>query len=271
MSPTSQDQKSQSDASFGSKKNYLIATLAGLASGPFFLVSPFVLLLTDKAKGTKEWSNSQKWWAWAIAGAIITPITWSIMSSISYGEQKRTEIAEQVDALVAKKVNDSNYIQINTQLIALLHDACYSSTEESECLKISNTSTWLDQPQRNQLNNVLKNINQEVDNEKERQRLEAARKKAEAEELRRQSIADGTYQPTEFEVGRPCKELAEENALTGRVDWGWFGMANSRWYPSSKTLVLEGKTKNAFGVKIPFKISCQWQKGGIVKVVGLSR
>jgi len=185
-------------------------------------------------------------------------------------EAERKKLHDQVEVIAKKRVTSSNYTTINTEVVKVLHDACFSSVEESECLKLDNTSTLLDKPHRDMLNKVVSAINTEVDNEKERQRLEEARKAAEAEERRRQSIADGTYRPDEFEVGRPCKQIAEQNALTGRVDWGWFGAANSRWYPDSKTIVLEGRSKNAFGVKIPFKITCQWQKGGIVKMIGLT-
>ena len=99
----------------------------------------------------------------------------------------------------------------------------------------------------------------------ERQKAEVASR--EAEKLRERQIADGSYQPTEFEVGRTCKELAKENSLTKDVDWGFLGGANSKWFPQLKTIILEGKTKNAFGVNIPFSIECRWEKGGVVRVV----
>lgn len=266
--PKAEDSKKE--ASFGTTKNYLIGTFAGLLAGPLFPISPLVMGLIEKGKASKDWSTKTKWIAWGLTGVIICPISWGIFNKIAQDDLKRAEIAEKVDTLYSKKINDSNYIKANTELIALLHDACYSSADEDQCLKIDNTATILDIPQRDKLNSVLIKINQEIDNEKERQALEEARKKAEAEELRRQSIANGTYRPDEFEVGRPCKQIAEQNALTGRVDWGWFGNANSRWYPDSKTIVLEGRSKNAFGVKIPFRITCQWQKGGIVKMTGLT-
>lgn len=88
-----------------------------------------------------------------------------------------------------------------------------------------------------------------------------------ARQQREQQIADGSYMPSETEVGRTCKELAEENALTRRVDWGFLGLANSKWFPAQKTIILEGRTKNAFGVDIPFSIECRWEKGGVVRVV----
>lgn len=94
---------------------------------------------------------------------------------------------------------------------------------------------------------------------------------AEAARVRReQEIADGSYMPSEFEVGRPCKELAKSNSLTRRIDWGFFGLANSKWFPAQKTIILEGRSKNAFGVDIPFSIECRWEKGGVVRLVEIT-
>ncbi len=105
----------------------------------------------------------------------------------------------------------------------------------------------------------------QIKRDEEAQKEEVAR--INAEKIREQQIADGSYQPSEFEVGRTCKELAKENSLTKDVDWGFLGGANSKWFPAQKTIILEGKTKNAFGVAIPFSIECRWEKGGIVRVV----
>lgn len=90
------------------------------------------------------------------------------------------------------------------------------------------------------------------------QEEEAERAKREMDRLK--AIEDGTYMPNEFEVGGPCKELAKQNSLTQRVDWGWLGNANAKWYPSLKTIILQGKTQNAFGVKIPFTIDANGKR-----------
>ena len=99
---------------------------------------------------------------------------------------------------------------------------------------------------------------------KEAEEAEAARA------LREQQITDGSYMPSEIEVGRACKDLAEGNTLTRRVNWGFLGLANSKWFPAQKTIILEGRSKNAFGVEIPFSIECRWEKGGLVRVVEIN-
>lgn len=83
-------------------------------------------------------------------------------------------------------------------------------------------------------------------------------------------IADGSYMPSEIEVGRVCKEIVESNALTKRVDWGFLGLAGAKWFPQQKTIILEGRSKNAFGVDIPFSVECRWEKGGVVRLVELT-
>ncbi|WP_254975920.1 hypothetical protein [Cyanobium sp. Lug-B] len=100
---------------------------------------------------------------------------------------------------------------------------------------------------------------------------ELERKNAESARIRRdQQITDGSYIPSEFEVGRACKELARSNSLTRRVEWGFLGIANSKWFPDQKTIILEGTSKNGFGVDMPFSIECRWEKGGIVRVVEIN-
>ena len=104
----------------------------------------------------------------------------------------------------------------------------------------------------------------EVKRRKEAEEAEAARV------LHEKQVEDGSYMPSELEVGRACKELAESNALTRRVNWGFLGLANSKWFPAQKTIILEGRSENAFGVEIPFSIECRWEKGGGVRVVELN-
>ena len=104
----------------------------------------------------------------------------------------------------------------------------------------------------------------EVKRRKEAEEAEAARV------LHEKQVEDGSYMPSELEVGRACKELAESNALTRRVNWGFLGLANSKWFPAQKTIILEGRSENAFGVEIPFSIECRWEKGGVVRVVELN-
>ena len=145
----------------------------------------------------------------------------------------------------------------------------YSSEVE---LFLAKNTNWISMKQGNELRSIasFKNLQYKAYKKQEEEKR-IAREAQEAEERKVQQIADGTYMPDEFEVGRPCKELAEENSLTKSVDWGWFGAANSKWFPQQKTIILEGKTKNAFGVEIPFNIECRWEKGGIVRIVEIGR
>jgi hypothetical protein len=137
---------------------------------------------------------------------------------------------------------------------------------------LSSEQNWISMKQDNELRSQASTASlQYKEYKKQEEEKRIAREAQEAEARKEQQIADGTYMPDEFEVGRPCKELAEENSLTKRVDWGWFGAANSKWFPEQKTIILEGRTKNAFGVEIPLSIECRWEKGGIVRLVEISR
>ena len=71
MTTPSDSSSAKKTSSFGSTRNYLIATAAELTAGPFFALSPLVMLLTDKGKATKDWPNAKKLWAWAIAGVML--------------------------------------------------------------------------------------------------------------------------------------------------------------------------------------------------------
>lgn len=118
---------------------------------------------------------------------------------------------------------------------------------------------------------VLKDSDGIVEHLEESQAALASRLASQkAKASREKAIADGSYKPEEFEVGGPCKALAEANTLTKKVDWGFFGGANSKWFPAFKTIILSGKTQNAFGVEIPFTVECRWEKGGSVRIVEMT-
>lgn len=141
-----------------------------------------------------------------------------------------------------------------------LMEACYDfDKQEGTCLewaKIQGNSQITTEQRA-----VIKNRLDEISAIDEELRLAA----------KDQAIRDGTYMPSELEVGRACKSLAKEAALTKRVDWGFLGLAGSKWIPERKTIILEGRSQNAFGVDMPFSIECRWEKGGIVRVVDIAQ
>lgn len=268
MAEAESQDKAAKEPTFGTTKDYLIATAAGLAAGPFFLISPMVMLIIDKGKASKDYSAKKKWKSWKIAGAIIVPTMWGLLGFLGTLDQKTGEINQAIASIKSSPVTATNYKSKNQEVVSLLKEYCYAK-DEKDCLNLDNTKTWLTESQKQEVNQVLTVINSERAAEKKRLADAEFERKLEEEAKKQQAIADGSYIPDEFEVGRPCKKLAEELSTTGRIDWGFLGNAKSRYSPGTKTILMEGRTKNAFGVKIPFKIACQWQPGGIVKVINV--
>lgn len=141
---------------------------------------------------------------------------------------------------------------------------------------ITNNMNWLSIWQQDSLNASAKFHNtryttyeNELAIERQRQAIiKQKEKEAAAEALRQRSIADGSYMPSESDIRPACKKLSEARSLTGYINWGWF---NHSWYPSQKTLIMRGKSKNAFGVEIPFAAECRWEKGGNIRLVEITR
>jgi len=95
-----------------------------------------------------------------------------------------------------------------------------------------------------------------------------------------QITADNTTSPTATAVRKlpdqttvtvQCKEKAKAASATGKINWNAFGTGDPRWYAPAATVILSGKTKNAFGTMIPFKIECRGDSDGSVKVVEVTK
>ena len=64
-----------------------------------------------------------------------------------------------------------------------------------------------------------------------------------------------------------CVSTANARAFTRRADWGLGGWpARLQTWDPMKTVILNGKSENAFGVKVPFTIECKWTANGPVLV-----
>lgn len=79
-----------SNKSWTSKKNYLIATGVGLLSGPFFVLSPLAMFLIDKNKASAKLSNSAKWGLWATVGVVTTPIMFALLGLLVDVDETKT-------------------------------------------------------------------------------------------------------------------------------------------------------------------------------------
>ncbi len=77
--------------------------------------------------------------------------------------------------------------------------------------------------------------------------------------------------PDQTTVTVQCKEKAKAASATGKINWNAFGTGDPRWYAPAATVILSGKTKNAFGTTIPFKIECRGNSDGTVRVVEVTR
>lgn len=170
----------KSEASFGTTKNYLVATVAGFFAGPLFLLSPFAMFLLEKGKASKHWSTKTKWIAWGLTGVIICPVSWAIQNGFSEADNERAAIAARVDELSSTEITGDNYRQVNARLTALLHDACYSS-EKVQCTDLDSGPTQLNKLQRDKLKPVLSRINKELNDDKARRSLEEATRRAQVE------------------------------------------------------------------------------------------
>ena len=68
-----------------------------------------------------------------------------------------------------------------------------------------------------------------------------------------------------------CKKYAVNRSATGKVDWNAFGTGDPRWIGNIATVILSGKTKNEYGIKIPFTIECRGNQDGNIKLVKIVR
>ncbi|MDC0303010.1 hypothetical protein OAL13_00135 [bacterium] len=67
-----------------------------------------------------------------------------------------------------------------------------------------------------------------------------------------------------------CKAQATARATTGRINWGFGGAgARASFWDGSQTVIMKGRSKNAFGTLMPFTIECQSTDSGM-RVVQVS-
>lgn len=205
-------------------------------------------------------SNKKSIFGLALPVIVILFFSGIIISVAIFVNHESQETKKKFNALTSAEVTSNNAAEVANSIAQFMQDECLSRVKESnpeKCLQFDSSYSLLSSSQMQELKNHYSVAHRFIKQAEQEEKRRAA-------EARDKAIADGSYMPSESEIRPACEKLAEARSLTGRVNWGWF---NYSWFPEMKTLILKGKTKNAFGVEIPFSAKCKWEKGGNIRLV----
>jgi len=193
---------------------------------------------------------------------LITPVIPIIVIPLIYFSNKNLD--DKVNSVISIEVSPSNAQDVANSISGVLSENCLQTIKDKDpdkCRQFDSSYSRFSSEQIKKLGDHYLVADKFIQEEK-------SKKEEEARIARQKSIEDGSYMPSQSDLERPCKRMVEGNSLTGKVDWGWF---NASWFPQQKTLILKGKTSNAFGVMIPFSAECRWEKGGNIRLVEITR
>lgn len=255
------------DLPFGRKKNYCIATLAGLTAGPFFLISPMVMAIIHKSDLFSGLSNKTKWYVWAGIGAVLTPALGLVVVLMGL-DSRHASIEESIQEINSTPVTMQNYREKNSQIVQLLKEQCFSDVPEKKCMSLDNDQTYLLNSDRIELNPALTAVNNETKSEAAKVAAEAAQR--EEEKLKAQSL-------TTAEGIAP----KDEKILTEEEQFGDLGNTNNqRAHSENAQNAMTTEEANSFYAGNPsictgpykhnYKTVCKKVFGGIPSIPGLA-